>query len=68
MEIICNACNQPCDAITLDMGDTDQVVHGRKNVAHVSFCCKTSYRLMTVAEEMQREALAEGVNQRGFRL
>ena len=64
-EIICNNCNQPCDVVSLDRGDTDQVVHGRKNLAHVSFCCKAEYRVPNLAEQMQRETLAELQIQRG---
>lgn len=67
-EVLCNNCNQPCDLVSLDLGDTDRAAHGRKNLAHVSFCCKAAYRVPSIAEQMQREMLAELQIQRGRRI
>ena len=62
---ICTYCNQDCDIVSLDMGGTEQ---GRKNLAHVSSCCKAPYRVPNLAEQIQRETLAERQIQRGRRV
>ncbi len=64
-DVLCNNCNEPCDIVSLDMGDSDNAVHGSKNMANVSFCCKAAYRVPNIAEQIQRETLAELQIQRG---
>jgi hypothetical protein len=73
-DIVCNACNKPCDAITQKSGMYNEATGaqmGRPVITGVSHCCKTAYRLdrmACIAYEAQQEELASREAQRGLRL
>jgi hypothetical protein len=66
-DIVCNACNKPCDAITQKSGMYNEATGaqmGRPVITGVSHCCKTA----CIAYEAQQEELASREAQRGLRL
>jgi hypothetical protein len=66
---ICNNCDQPCDVIEVDNSALNASGAWERHSSHgVSRCCRTGYKVLSIAEQIQREELALRSAQRGVRL
>lgn len=64
---ICTMCGKDCDLVNFPMPNTpENPIAGMFDV-YLSFCCRAEYRVPNLAEQIQRETLAELQIQRGRR-